>query len=710
MTNQLQLQADVGMVGLAGLGAFTSLLSAMSTDNVSPMAMIQLENLGSLFFVNGPNASRVPEVLRRAISYPVGRLSLAVGWRRGDAISMLADSAGGQAISLLITSLMNIYTEDKCGLILSSLCSSLLPKSMPRSNPVQLADIAKLVVAKAGQLSFGNLLAQQTHRALSVYEQLGIKPPDQLLKIPAKESLVQLFESLSHLRMDDHLVRISGSIGLLYILSIVLFMFPYSTMVTIESMVIHDNEGRRIIIEVSTEEATMVQVETKLSPNHIKITNMIERDQFGYSTTSFLWDGWLAQSLFLIFARHGLALSGDFQEAFCHFMIQITPHVRLCDVGSHISTKKTFKELLGPNYQRRIAVTCQTICQYTPTSCSLNIFESLDRFSAVLGRELEPIKCICGECLDPIENWSGGDRACPRLGTSQRIGAALWYGIMCCLLEPQGSVVMNIYLFETYHAPPDGGERILRTLERLGCKDPVKTKRTGPLNDVPFHPFGTFLSLASQGRILSIHHIGLSYKGSSLYPAILENLEFEPNGMFHFAICEGIFVHDGVYYERLTANEVVSHRPGQERGTAVFQMSPIRPSMLRQRLTLTASLQVGFQELLLRFSVDSSGYHFGVAAYEPLRGAMEVQISRGCNDDIDAPLLLEYVPKITLMTVGVKHKYHTIDVYMTHGDRKAQFLACAVGFITRRQLFLKCCINCGVRQAMEEGYQTIIVP
>ncbi|EFQ30408.1 uncharacterized protein GLRG_05552 [Colletotrichum graminicola M1.001] len=242
----VQLQSDVGTLAFAGLGAFSTVLSAMSADDVHPIAMIQLENLGLLFHVNGTNAGLIPEVLKNAMSHSIGRLSLSVGWRRGDAVSMLGDSAGGQAISLLMTALDGIYNRQEYGLILSKLCTSLLPKSMPASNPVHLADVANLVAAKAGRLSIGNLLAQQTHRVLSVYDHLGKKSPGDLLEIPTTESIVQLLECLSNLQQDRHIVRVSGSIGIIYLGALILFMFPQSAMIVVESVVIHDNEGRRL--------------------------------------------------------------------------------------------------------------------------------------------------------------------------------------------------------------------------------------------------------------------------------------------------------------------------------------------------------------------------------------------------------------------------------------------------------------------------------
>jgi hypothetical protein len=199
MSDQVQLQSDIGALGLRGLGAFSSLLAALSADNISPMAILQMEELGSAFNVNGSFAAKVPESLTRFSSYPLGRLALAVGWRRGDSASLLAQSAGGQAISLLSVCLANIYRAEAVGQILAGPCYKLLPKTFPVASVAHLADVAALLASKLNRLGFGNTLAEQAVRVLSAYENLGIGPPKDLLETPSTESKVEIFESFSHL-------------------------------------------------------------------------------------------------------------------------------------------------------------------------------------------------------------------------------------------------------------------------------------------------------------------------------------------------------------------------------------------------------------------------------------------------------------------------------------------------------------------------------
>jgi hypothetical protein len=101
-------QVDVGSLTLNGLAAFTPLIAALTADNVQPMAMIQLENLGSCFHTSGKFAAKVPDMLQRCSSTRLDQLGMALGWRKGDAASLMAQSSGGQAVALLCFCLKNL--------------------------------------------------------------------------------------------------------------------------------------------------------------------------------------------------------------------------------------------------------------------------------------------------------------------------------------------------------------------------------------------------------------------------------------------------------------------------------------------------------------------------------------------------------------------------------------------------------------------------
>ncbi len=157
MSHDIQLQADVGTLSLQGLSAFSTILATLSADNILPMALVQMEKLGSAFSTTGEYAERVKSLLQRCGDVRLNHLAIVVGWRKNDSASLMAESAGGQAIALVSMCLMNLLGHPDSGTILTQLCSRLLSDSMNVSSVSQLADVAKLLTGKLDTLGFGNL-------------------------------------------------------------------------------------------------------------------------------------------------------------------------------------------------------------------------------------------------------------------------------------------------------------------------------------------------------------------------------------------------------------------------------------------------------------------------------------------------------------------------------------------------------------------------
>ena len=65
MSNEISLQADVGNVpnnAVAVLSSISPFIQAVSADNVSPLAVVQVEAIGSCFHLNGELAAKVPDL------------------------------------------------------------------------------------------------------------------------------------------------------------------------------------------------------------------------------------------------------------------------------------------------------------------------------------------------------------------------------------------------------------------------------------------------------------------------------------------------------------------------------------------------------------------------------------------------------------------------------------------------------------------------
>ena len=217
MSSAVQLQADIGTLGIRGLGAFSNVLATLSADNVTPMAMIQMENLGALFHINGLFAEQVPDMLKRFSSQPLGRLALSVGWRRGDSASLMADSSGGQAIALLSLCLINLFRKCTAGTILQKISKRVLPKAINVASIAQLSDVAEILGGKLQSLGFGNYLAQRVVSIHYTYEQLGVRLRQDLLNPLTEEAVVNLLECLARMFSEQSAIfRVRGLTGMGY--------------------------------------------------------------------------------------------------------------------------------------------------------------------------------------------------------------------------------------------------------------------------------------------------------------------------------------------------------------------------------------------------------------------------------------------------------------------------------------------------------------
>lgn len=146
MANLISPQVDIGGLTLRGLSAFTPLLASLSTDNIVPTAMLQMENLGGYFLISGEYTAKVPDYLQRCSSLRLERLAFNVGWHNGDATSLMASSAGGQAVALLSLCLLALYNSADAGIIFLILSQKLLPSTVAISNMAQLVTVGLRLV------------------------------------------------------------------------------------------------------------------------------------------------------------------------------------------------------------------------------------------------------------------------------------------------------------------------------------------------------------------------------------------------------------------------------------------------------------------------------------------------------------------------------------------------------------------------------------
>jgi hypothetical protein len=88
------------------------------------------------------------------------RLSLAIGWRQGDSASLMSESIGGQAVSLLCACIFSLFNDEDSSTILSYLYIRLLPPGAACTSMSQLHCVGTILSSKLHALGFRTFLAK----------------------------------------------------------------------------------------------------------------------------------------------------------------------------------------------------------------------------------------------------------------------------------------------------------------------------------------------------------------------------------------------------------------------------------------------------------------------------------------------------------------------------------------------------------------------
>ncbi|KAJ6007943.1 hypothetical protein N7540_011919 [Penicillium herquei] len=229
MSDAVGMQADIGSLSLNSLGAFSTILTALSADDVQPMALLQLQDLGAVFPVSGPVTVKIPEYLQRFHSTRLERLGIVVGWRKGDSTSLLAQSIGGQAVALLAVCLCNIQRQS-VGHVFHTISKALLPRSVCLSSPSILQRAVEVLADKLALIGFGTIIAKQVCRIHEAYTMLQQKVPINILEELNEDWVAEMLVNISHvLREDEGIMQIRGCL-------------------TIEGLIIHQGKNSASII------------------------------------------------------------------------------------------------------------------------------------------------------------------------------------------------------------------------------------------------------------------------------------------------------------------------------------------------------------------------------------------------------------------------------------------------------------------------------
>ena len=707
MSRAVQSQADVGMLSLQGLSAFGSILGILSADNVSPMALIQMQSLGAMLPTNGDYAEKAKTLLQRCSDNRLNHLGLAIGWRKNDSASLMAESAGGQAAALLSMCLGNLFKPEHYAQILSHLCWTLLPKSMQVSSVLQLADAAKLLAAKLNALGFGNLLACEVTKIHRVYASLGEAAPKVLLEDLSAETAIELLEGISRaLREDEIICRISGVQGMGHILGLLQALCPRSTSVTVEGVLIQDTQDRKVIADFLKQEyetePVKIHLESMISTSaHIELPIVRSNAYEDYSSKPyarcpeiyrFQWSGWLADWLQLAFLRHGLSCDQDILDACCDllwFELELTQtRSTTRKEGAAKIPPVTLSVLLGPFCAPRVFIVCKTIRRATPRRQTSNWIESFNRLVAVVRRATESQICTCEEAnkCDWSTGWSstGCTREHHRYQRSKCVIYDIWYSIRDTLYN-------GLFAFFTEPGQNATASIALPSAEAVPLlEDGMFTQQSSRSISIKTLYAAIMQSGISSREALS--SIALSLGSCTIYPAVLESLSVPTSRSVIFRLVDGHIVFAGHYYWTLLALRHTSRLPAKRSLTT----GDIRPSHIGVEPNfLQVTVRESLESLTVLCRVQYAGNIKDVDLIRAIHGYMVMKWANPCDHPVD-DFLNTSKYKAMATSVAWPAAENAIGVAMTRWNPAAQFLCCE----NENHLAVlqkDCCLNCALK-------------
>ncbi|KAL6713313.1 hypothetical protein ACLMJK_008778 [Lecanora helva] len=693
----VQAQADVGSLSMQGLGAFATVLATLSADNIAPMALLQMENLGALLPTNGEYAEQVKTLLQRCSDRRLDKLGLVIGWRKNDSASLMADSAGGQAVALLSMCLINILTPANTGIVLSRLCPKLLSSSVRRTSVAsvsQLTDAARLLSGKLHALGFGNILAPEVMRIHKVYETLRVNAPTNLSYQLTPESIIDFLVLVSRSLCEEGMIcRVSGSCGMANILGLTRILFPRSTSVNVEGTIIQKADNAAIRLEFDSNlsnEPTQMYLETLISLTpcaQLPIVREENRSRPQGLQYHFQWHGWLADLLQLGFLEAGKICDQAILEACCDFLMLVPAVSRI----SHSAVP--LLSLLGPFPRARMAKACETIWRVKPRTVLTSIDDAFKKLVDAMKVALRGEICRCTHKCDMRtgfnfrafepdvhDPWYRSHNPCIVRDIWNCILGALQLGLWAFFIDAGQNAVV--------HRQPNVRTNDLIYSAVMGQRTIISAEQLR---------IALIETCGSSRSDIDNQNLAKSDHSCTIYPSVIETLSIPHTQTISFALVEGMLMFEHQYHESLRQSSVNEYAGYDELHLPKYDK--IRPSHIGEPTGgPLLTIREGYKTLELSCTIEYAGNQVVIDLISAIHGYIGLRWAAECGHPLDEYLdESRYQAKPTSVAAPAAHA--GIRVAMTRGNPMAQFFCCNANYWAVLQR--RCCLNCAAKELLE---------
>lgn len=748
MADQVTLQADVGNVptnALALLGAAQPLLKALSADNISALAVLQAQALGDQFLSNGDWALRLPDLLARASSVRLERLSAWVGWQKGDTASYMSRSSGGRTVSLLCLALGNLYVKERCGMILHALSSHVIQGDQQNSSISQLSDLNACLSDKLSCLGFGNLLALHLTRLRQCFFEAGRGVPTDLADIPTEETMVGFLVGLQRaLQSEELILSFTGSKAAGPLLALLMCLCPEDTRVEVEGELIHQGPRTSVTFSVTGHEqnGSNFCIESKIRANSEDFSRRYVQTDDSNDThaLNFKWAGWLSSCLDIALAKIGASANGNIREALANLtataVFSLSGH-ELCtwDEDRYCRLPKNgMRTLLGPEYDFRVRKSLSTILmEPTDLECR-DIVSSYAQLRTAVASVIPNTSCSCGLCSD-MEHWN--DKQHPKSATSLGktwqscriarfwavLGDILERGYVSSLIETKGDVAIR-HVQRSKSASPSQlrvlGSTIVRTVQLKTSSTPDKEFAFASVQFI----HRSILSMVDEWN-LRLYLDGKedppivcqSSGHVTVFPATLQYPRITHPWMIEYLLIDGKLregpnSYSAVICARTQKGDSKKLKRPKVGVSLLPKKATITPSSLGEHDLLSMTLQPEvierMQVLLLRSRIQSSTKSCHVNFLDVHLGFLGLTPADECDHVRHSALEGEFTEGViaTSVQAPVAKGLSTLALTLTHWNPESQFLCCSSSSPALYQG--SCCLTCAVAQARGERIGMVI--
>lgn len=678
MAGSVGLQIDVGSLSLTGLNTFSSVLAVLSADDVQPTAMLQLERLGAAFPISGPLRAKIPDYLQRCKSTRLERLGLTIGWRKGDAASLMSQTAGGQAIALLVTCLENIYGTDATATILYRLSKSVLPNPARLSSPKQLAQATDILARKGGAIGFGTLLAKHVCRIHDVYWQLQRKAPMSLLASLGQESMDEILGKFSQaLREEKSLVRVRGCASMGYLFALVVSLFSDDCLVTVENLIVHKGcRSSSITIEITEsvgDKSLQVQSMGKIG----SVSEITAKQSRISPSLKFVYKGHFAEYARIRLNNMGFVCVPSTLVAIGTCILSLSDLIYV-SLGDRPDTKtgvivNLYSQIFGENPRTSLHQRCEEAFGVDLPLKWPSFSETLSGLKDVLARsnQADSFASLC----DQSGLYTNPSDVLLRIVDA---GAAA----LLVFSRGQGAVWQE-YSNNTWRP----SERILRQ----GAKQVVLT---------PSELLNELFSWEDERLIAR------SDGAATLIPAGILYFGHEICHYRGLELIDGLIFHENRYHSKVISGIGTD---GPRPIASAPRAKPIYPTADGVPSDISFAVAEDVHGLVLECTATCAGLRQSINLRERIDQLFGLLDAHPCNHSRKTALEQEYVRVVqtnSALSPDGRNGDH-LSIVQTAGHSTAQFLA-----LTRWEpaiLCRKCCLNCAYEQAREREIYKIIV-